>query len=910
MTETTNKKLNFKKLNYIFIISVFCILILSIPVLAQTKTISKNKIDRANKLSTIENLKHNLINIKDVLNDVYFSKIFLKQIKANNKIHSSTIELINENYKKEKSEIKILIETKTKSFNHPDVISKQKIADRLFAATINLNEINSISKSKNIKIIYPNFEYHGEIGSALNAMNVNYMHDTLGVDGTGVKVAIIDSGIYAEHTMIDGHVILEKYFIESSPEDGNGHGTAIAGIVASTAPGAGIINVKVMNSNSQTNSGLMIQGINWVVDPDGNPNTDDGTDVISMSIGAKTYSTDQPLVNAIDNAINNGVVFVNSMGNCGPVPKSYCGGFQGVTFPGRYERLISVGATNNAKQWQGFSPGGDYGTYMKPDVVAPGKSINTADDDGTGAIYTGTSFAAPFVSATIALMLEQDPTLNHSEVKQLLEERALDLGTPGKDVNYGSGFVDMSLLNVTPTPDCFTDLECGANYTEDNLFCELENSPLIYDTKHTFTCVNPGTLTADCVESTESIVVETCEENHSCDSGTCALNQGCDYNNPSCDDDYNCINNQCILKEGCQYDNPVCLWFETCSNNDCVLEQNACYIDDNCDPNQECINNQCTLKQGCDYDNPTCEWFEICNNNKCELDNNMCHADDDCDLDKECTNNECTLKEGCEYNNPSCGNDYDCITNECILKEGCQYDNPVCLWFETCSNNDCILEQNTCYIDDNCDQTEECINNQCTLKQGCDYDNPTCEQNQDCINNQCILKTGCEYSNPECGDDFDCINNNCVLKNGCYYNNPNCDPDYNCIENECTLKSGCDYDNPSCENGEICFDNKCYLEGSELCGDGIDNDDDEYIDCHDIDCSPPLNKPFLKGEFCTLDPLQPTCCMDHNTKTTIYVDSFDFALCSGLGRYPVVNQDVCESMSNKYNYNYLGEIVP
>ncbi|MBT7902827.1 hypothetical protein HN587_03115 [Candidatus Woesearchaeota archaeon] len=94
----------------------------------------------------------------------------------------------------------------------------------------------------------------------------------------------------------------------------------------------------------------------------------------------------------------------------------------------------------------------------------------------------------------------------------------------------------------------------------------------------------------------------------------------------------------------------------------------------------------------------------------------------------------------------------------------------------------------------------------------------------------------------------------------------------------------------------------------EICGDGFDNDGDGYFDCHDSDCSPAAGETYVAGAVCTLETAKPTCCLDHNAKTAVFAESFQFDMCVGAGRYPTVNDDVCEAMADKVGYTYEGEL--
>jgi len=97
------------------------------------------------------------------------------------------------------------------------------------------------------------------------------------------------------------------------------------------------------------------------------------------------------------------------------------------------------------------------------------------------------------------------------------------------------------------------------------------------------------------------------------------------------------------------------------------------------------------------------------------------------------------------------------------------------------------------------------------------------------------------------------------------------------------------------------------IKTEKLCADGIDNDGDEYIDCHDSDCGPATGEVYKAGEPCTLENNKPTCCLDHSKSEATFYKGFNInTMCVGAGRYPVVNEEVCRLMAKKEGYTYKG----
>jgi subtilisin family serine protease len=335
------------------------------------------------------------------------------------------------------------------------VIGKHKIGD-VVTANIPANKIEAIAKDYSVKSISPNRVYRALLADSVPQINAPVMWSN-GYNGSGIKIAILDTGIDSTHPMLQGKVVLEEVFTgEDHTYDMHGHGTHCAGIAAGkkvsaesyngVAPGALLINGKVLNDTGYGNDTGIIDAINWAVDPDGNPGTDDGTDIISMSLGAPYSDLNSPMLTAIKDAVEAGVVVAVAVGNCGPsCPSGSCHGYIGVETPGNSPDAISVGAVDKNNYWACFSSGGYVNdTIIKPDVVAPGMGINSSIPGDGYASWSGTSMAAPHVAGAAALLLQSKPDLIPEDVKYIIEHTSVDLGDPGKDVKYGSGLVDAS----------------------------------------------------------------------------------------------------------------------------------------------------------------------------------------------------------------------------------------------------------------------------------------------------------------------------------------------------------------------------------------------------------------------------------------------------------------------------------
>jgi serine protease len=272
--------------------------------------------------------------------------------------------------------------------------------------------------------------------------------------GAGVTVAVIDTGVDGKHPDLAGQV-LAGYDATTGQTGGNtdpqGHGTHVAGTIAAltgngtgvagVAPDVTILPVRVLDAKGEGYDSDTAEGIVWAADH--------GADVINMSLGG----TDQS--NAVSNAVayarSKGVVVVAAAGNdrSKGSPTSYPGADLGV---------IAVAATDSADKVASYSNAGSY-----VDVAAPGSGILSTYPTSLAAVgyatMNGTSMAAPHVAAVAALLLGAEPDLTPDEVQAALQETAVDLGTAGKDNDFGYGRIDAAAALAEVTPSTSTPSE-------------------------------------------------------------------------------------------------------------------------------------------------------------------------------------------------------------------------------------------------------------------------------------------------------------------------------------------------------------------------------------------------------------------------------------------------------------------
>jgi subtilisin family serine protease len=283
----------------------------------------------------------------------------------------------------------------------------------------------------------------------LSKIRADKVWSDLGINGDGVVVGILDSGVDLRHPALQGKVIKTRDFIseyeDDQPNDGNGHGTHCSGTILGgtsdgrqigVAPGAKLIMGKIFGDKGATTVAAIMEAMQWMADPDGNPDTVDFPRVVSNSWGARFNDGWQEIT---DTWVSLGIIPVFAAGNSGQRRKA-------INAPGGYPEVIAVGATDARDEIASFSSRGpvDYlgQTYPKPDVTAPGVDIFSAKPGQANQLMSGTSMATPHVAGVVALMLQAEPDLSLGRVKEILEESAVELGELGKDNEYGSGRVD------------------------------------------------------------------------------------------------------------------------------------------------------------------------------------------------------------------------------------------------------------------------------------------------------------------------------------------------------------------------------------------------------------------------------------------------------------------------------------
>ncbi|MBZ5655871.1 MAG: S8 family peptidase [Acidobacteriia bacterium] len=354
-------------------------------------------------------------------------------------------------------------------------------------ASLPANQADSLSDNPSVKFISPDRPVAGHLTNTAPAINAPYAWN-LGLDGSGIGVAVIDSGMVDKKNSSVKKSDLNKSGTGSSRivysqswvndglgvVDGYGHGTHVAGIIGGSgynstessdiltfkgiAPSAQLINLRVLDSNGTGTDSSVIAAIDTAIQLKSRYNIR----VINLSLGRPVYEsyTLDPLCQAVEAAYRAGIVVVVAAGNEGRDNSAGTNGYSTITSPGNDPYAITVGAmksmgtpTRADDQIATYSSKGPTAIdhIAKPDLVAPGNRVVSIIENAGSMLATtypqnaipmsyyvtggssaaspyfalsGTSMAAPAVSGAVALLLQQNSNLTPDQVKARLMKTA------------------------------------------------------------------------------------------------------------------------------------------------------------------------------------------------------------------------------------------------------------------------------------------------------------------------------------------------------------------------------------------------------------------------------------------------------------------------------------------------------
>ena len=278
---------------------------------------------------------------------------------------------------------------------------------------------NTFRSTPTIEKVYYDAKVEVSLDNADNLVRGEETRQEYGLDGTGVVVAVADTGIDENHPDLEGRVVAARDFTgEGTTEDIHGHGSHVAGIVGGdgsasngayvgVAPNVTFMNARVLNSGGSGSYSGIIEGVEWA--------DKNGADIISMSLGGTPQSPD-PMREPFNRVIKNGTTIIVAAGNSGS-------SYNTIGSPGVLENVLTVGATDDEDNIADFSSRGptEFTDNIKPDLSAPGVDVMSVDAGTDGYVeYSGTSMATPVVSGGAALLLEEHPDLTETQLRSAL----------------------------------------------------------------------------------------------------------------------------------------------------------------------------------------------------------------------------------------------------------------------------------------------------------------------------------------------------------------------------------------------------------------------------------------------------------------------------------------------------------
>ncbi len=351
--------------------------------------------------------------------------------------------------------------------NKHGVVTYEFLSGMGAVVDIRVSNIKALSEEAQIEFVEEDGVRHITLSSSVPLINADDVW-SLGYDGTGIKICIIDTGIDPNHCDFpSGKIIAWADYVNSrtTPYDDHGHGTHCSSIAAGAdspygvAPGASLMGAKVCTSGGSCSDSAIISGIDFGVAQ--------GADVESLSLGGPGGDGTSALAQECNWAVNQGVVVVVAAGNDG---SACCT----IGTPGDAANVITVAASDKSDALASFSSRGPTtDNRIKPDITAPGVSIYAADN-GTSCSdvgMSGTSMATPHIAGVAALMLDARGTATPLQVKNCMGATAIDKGNTNKDCLWGWGRVDalaavnqiISNPSVSPPPNGTCGCECGGS---------------------------------------------------------------------------------------------------------------------------------------------------------------------------------------------------------------------------------------------------------------------------------------------------------------------------------------------------------------------------------------------------------------------------------------------------------------
>lgn len=314
----------------------------------------------------------------------------------------------------------------------------------------------------------------------IDDINAEQVWNEFGIDGSGVRVGVTDTGILPTHESLSGRLVTVDsndpyypggwiqfdeggYLVDNTPFDDNNHGTHVSGTIAGNnasglsigvAPGSELVVAKIFTAAGYAYDPQTVAGLQWMLEPETYSGATTGTSprIINASWGAdRSNPPYKPLLSTLEAA---GIFFASSIGNDGR-------GTSGA--PGHFQNVFGVGALRQADEFS-YTEAADFSGgriisssqvphpsknyFRKPDISGPGQDVysSVAYGDSSYGSFNGTSMSCPHICGVAALMLEADPNLTPQQIRDIIEATSswndVYSDDPFKDDRYGAGRVN------------------------------------------------------------------------------------------------------------------------------------------------------------------------------------------------------------------------------------------------------------------------------------------------------------------------------------------------------------------------------------------------------------------------------------------------------------------------------------